>query len=86
MQSGDLAASHVWTFEVGVKQEVEVEGDVLARVVDSDVLVQFFFTENQSVGNPKRAVPHRPCEFVVGQAEDGLDVAGVKAIRTLKNL
>jgi hypothetical protein len=46
-----LTSSHIRALEVGVQQQVEVEGDVLVGVVDADVQVQFFLSENQSEEN-----------------------------------
>jgi hypothetical protein len=75
VQPGHLAPSHVRALEVRVQEEVEVKGDVLAGVIHSNVHVQLFLAENESVGDAKRAVPHRPGELRVRQTKNGLHIA-----------
>ena len=81
-----LASSDIWTLEVGVEQEVEVERDVLARVVDANVHVKFFLPEDETVAHSEGAVPHGAGVIRVCQTEDGLDVTGVEAVRALFQL
>jgi len=58
LEPGDLTPADVRTLEVGVQQQVEVEGDLLARVVHAHVHVQLLLAQDQPVGDAKLAVPH----------------------------
>lgn len=69
-----------------MKQQVEVERQILGRIVHSDVLMELLLAQDESVADPKRVVPHGPRELTVTQREDGFDVAGVEAVRTLLQL
>lgn len=75
LQSSDLTPANIRDLEVSVEQEIEREGGFLADIVDSDVKVEFFFTENEPVGEAERKVPHGPGHLVVHNAEHGLDIA-----------
>ena len=59
---------------------------VLAGVVHAYVHVQLLFTQNEAVGNAESMVPILTRKVGIRQAENGLDVAGVQAIRTLFQL
>ena len=54
-----LASSHVGTFKVGVKKNVEVEGGILARIVDPDIEMELLLPEDHSVGDSEVVLPHR---------------------------
>lgn len=75
-----LTSPHVGHLEIGVQQQVEGEGDVLARVVDDDVEVKLLFAQDEPVGEAEREVPHGSGHFVVHDAEHGLHVAGRKPL------
>ena len=81
-----LTPPDVRTLEVRVKEQVEVEGDVLARVVDADVHVELLLAQDEAVGDAERAVPQRARVLVVRQAEDGLHVARVQPVGALVQL
>lgn len=49
MQAGDLTPAHVRHLQVRVQQQVEREGNVLARVVHADVEVELLLAQDQSV-------------------------------------
>lgn len=49
VHAGDLATSHVRNLEVGMQQQLATEGELLARVVHSDVEVKLLFAQDQSV-------------------------------------
>lgn len=51
VQAGDLTPAHVRHLQVRVQQQVEREGDVLARVVHADVEVELLLAQDQSVRN-----------------------------------
>lgn len=53
IQSVHLAPPHIGNFEVGVEEEVEVEGEVIAGVVDAYVEVKLFLAEYEAVGETK---------------------------------
>ena len=69
-----------------MKEQVEVEGDVLARVVDADVHVELLLAQDEAIGDAERAVPQRARVLVVRQAEDGLHVARVQPVGALVQL
>ena len=81
-----LTPPDVRTLEVGVKEEVEVEGDVLARVVDAHVHVELLLAQDEAVRHAERAVPEGARVLAVGQAEDGLHVARVQPVGALVQL
>ncbi len=84
--STHLTPSDVRALEVRVKEEVEVEGYVLAGVVDAHVEVELLLPEDEPVGDSELAVPHAARELRVGQREDGLDVPRVQPVRPLLQL
>ncbi len=84
--STHLTPSDVRALEVRVKEEVEVEGYVLAGVVDAHVEVELLLPEDEPVGDAELAVPHAARELRVGQREDGLDVPRVQPVRALLQL
>ena len=69
-----------------MKEEVEVEGDVLARVVDADVHVELLLAQDEAVRHAERAVPEGARVLAVRQAEDGLHVARVQPVGALVQL
>ena len=81
-----LTPPDVGTLEVGVKEEVEVEGDVLARVVNAHVHVELLLAQDEAVRHAEGAVPESARVLAVGQAEDGLHVACVQPVGALVQL
>ena len=81
-----LAPSDVGALEVGVKEEVEVEGDVLAGVVDAHVHVELLLAQDEAVRHAEGAVPEGARVLAVRQAEDGLHVARVQPVGALVQL
>ena len=81
-----LAPPDVGALEVGVKEEVEVEGDVLAGVVDAHVHVQLLLAQDEAVRDAEGAVPEGARVLAVRQAEDGLHVARVQPVGALVQL
>ena len=69
-----------------MEQEVEVEWYVLAGVVHAHVHVELLFSQDEAVADSEGTVPHGAGVVAVCQAEDGFNVAGVKAVRTLFQL
>merc|ERR1711910_142319 len=58
IQPCHLAAPHVRTLEVSVEHHVEVEGCLLAGVVDANVEVELLFSKDDPVGNFEVVLPH----------------------------
>jgi hypothetical protein len=81
-----LTPPDIWTLEVCVKEQVKVEGNVLARVVHAHVHVQLLLAQDQPVRDAERAVPHGARVLSVGQAKDRLNVARVQPLGALLNL
>ena len=81
-----LAPPDVGALEVGVKEEVEVEGDVLAGVVDAHIHVEFLLAQDEAVRHAEGAVPEGARVLAVRQAEDGLHVARVQPVGALVQL
>ena len=75
LQSSDLTPANIGHLEISVEQQIEREGDVLSDIVNADVKVQFFFTQNEPIGETEGKVPHGARHLVVHNAEHGLDIA-----------
>jgi len=47
VQTGNLTSSNIWAFKVRVQQQIKAEGQLLARVVNSYIKMEFFFTQDK---------------------------------------
>ena len=72
LQSPDLTPSDVWALEVGVEEHVEVEGRLLAGVVDADVEVELLLPQDDPVGDAELVLGRRGANL--GQAQKVLEL------------
>ena len=92
VQEGDaieprhLAPPHVRTLEVSVQHHVEVEGGLLAGVVDTDVEVEFLLSEDDPVGNFEVVLPHGEGKVTVTQGEYCFNITTGHPVRTFLQL
>ena len=59
LQLTDLTASDIWALEVRVEENVEVEGRLLAGVVDADVEVELLLPQDDPVGDAELVLGRR---------------------------
>ena len=86
IESRHLAPPHVRTLEVSVQHHVEVEGGLLAGVVDTDVEVELLFSEDDPVGNFEVVLPHGEGKVTVTQGEYCFNVTTGHPVWTLLQL
>lgn len=49
VQSGYLAPTHVWNFEVCVQEQIKTKSQIFARVVNPNVEVKLLFTKDEPI-------------------------------------
>ena len=86
VQPRHLAPPHVRTLEVSVQHHVEVEGRLLAGVVDTDVEVEFLLSEDDPVGNFEVVLPHGEGKVTVTQGEYCFNITTGHPVRTFLQL